>query len=246
MITERKRLEDDLIAALDKANAALAVKSDFLANMTHELRTPLNAIIGFTGLLRKSDALEARDARQVGLVWDASQSLLGVVNDVLDFSRLEAGAVRFETNAFDPAELAGSTVALLAGEARAKGLTLAVTGEGLSGRLLGDGARLRQVLVNFVSNALKFTAQGGVEIQVAQRPDKANRRLRVAVKDTGIGVATDQVEAIFGRFTRSRRLDLAPVWRHRPRIGNLPTHHPRPRRPARRRQRPGPGLDLLV
>ena len=104
VITERKQLEDDLIAALDKANAALAIKSDFLANMTHELRTPLNAIIGFTGLLRKSDALNARDARQVGLVWDASQSLLGVVNDVLDFSRLEAGAVSFETNAFDPAE----------------------------------------------------------------------------------------------------------------------------------------------
>jgi len=202
IISERKRLEGELIRALDDAKAALAVKSDFLANMTHELRTPLNAIIGFSGLLKQSPNLDAADARQVRLVWDASQTLLSVVNDVLDFSKLEASAVEFEAHPFDPAELAETTVSLLSGQAAQKGLTLSASADGPGGLLLGDGPRLRQVLINFISNAVKFTPRGDVRVLVHQTPEGDARRLRVAVQDSGIGVPPEQIDSIFARFTQ--------------------------------------------
>jgi len=203
VITERKRLQQELVLALQDARAALAVKSDFLANMTHELRTPLNAIVGFSGVLKEALDLSARHARQVELIWNASQTLLWVVNDVLDLSKLEAGAIQFENDAFDPTAMTHSTVALLANQASAKGLRMWVEPAGLEGRLLGDGARLRQVLTNFISNAVKFTAQGEIKVLVSQRAEGDQRRLRVAVSDSGIGVATDQIEAIFARFTQA-------------------------------------------
>jgi len=202
IVAERKKLGEELVRALDDANAALAVKADFLANMTHELRTPLNAIVGFTGLLRQSPALDTNDTHQVELVWDASQTLLRVVNDVLDFSRLEAGAVELDDHPFDPTWVAESTLGLLAGQAAAKGLTLGSSTVGASGLLLGDGGRLRQVLLNFVSNAVKFTVRGEIEVRVSQTADGGARRLRMEVKDSGIGVSADQIDTIFGRFTQ--------------------------------------------
>jgi PAS domain S-box-containing protein len=202
-ITDRIALEAELEAAREAAEAAAAVKGDFLANMTHELRTPLNAIIGFSGLLQRSITLSPGDARQVALISDASQTLLGVVNDVLDFSKLEAGAMELDAHAFDPRHLAESTAALLSGQADAKGLTLSVVAEGVQGPLLGDGARLRQVLLNFVSNAIKFTPRGEVRILVSQSVVGDRRRLRIEVRDSGIGVPPDQVDAIFGRFTQA-------------------------------------------
>ena len=203
VITDRKALEQDLINALADARDALTVKSDFLANMTHELRTPLNAIIGFSSLLKTSQSLPPADKRPVELIHDASQALLSVVNDVLDFSRLEAGAVEYELHAFDPEQIARSTTDLLSGQAREKNLTLKVQTEGLSGALLGDGARLRQVLLNFLSNAIKFTVHGEITVTVSQSEDGPMRRLRVAVRDQGIGVPADQSDQIFGRFTQS-------------------------------------------
>ena len=201
--TERKHLERELHRALNEAKSALTAKSDFLANMTHELRTPLTAIVGFSGLLRKADDLNPRHARQVKLISDASENLLSVVNDVLDFSRLEAGAVELDAEPFDPVVMAHSTVALLEGQATSKGLTLSVTSEGFDGALLGDCARLRQVLTNLVSNAVKFTATGGVEVRVRQSMLGDQRKLRVSVQDSGIGVPADQIAGIFGRFTQA-------------------------------------------
>ena len=201
--TERKHLERELHRALDEAKSALTAKSDFLANMTHELRTPLTAIVGFSGLLRKADDLNPRHARQVELISDASENLLSIVNDVLDFSRLEAGAVELDAEPFDPVAMAHSTVALLEGQATSKGLTLSVLSEGFEGALLGDGARLRQVLTNLVSNAVKFTATGAIEVRVRQSRVGDQRKLRVSVQDSGIGVPTDQIAGIFGRFTQA-------------------------------------------
>jgi PAS domain S-box-containing protein len=202
VISERKRLQQELVAALDEAKDALAVKGDFLANMTHELRTPLNAIIGFSGLLKDSETLQEKDKRRVELIHDASQTLLGVVNDVLDFSKLEAGAVEPDVHPFDPADLARSCADLLSGQAKTKGLTLKVTTHGEAGLLLGDGPRLRQVLLNFLSHAVKFTASGEITVQVSQAGGDDRRRLRMSVADQGIGVPPDQVESIFGRFTQ--------------------------------------------
>ncbi len=203
VITERKRLEQELRHALDEANAALSSKSDFLANMTHELRTPLTAIVGFSGLLKGAQDLSRVHARQVEIIHDASENLLSVVNDILDFSRLEAGAVEFEAQVFDPAEMARSTVAMLADQAAAKGLTLDIDFDGLQGQLRGDGARLRQVLTNLLSNAVKFTATGGIRVQVSQSEAGDQRNLRVEVQDSGIGVDADQLEGIFGRFNQA-------------------------------------------
>ncbi len=202
LIGERKRLEGELLTALDEANAALAVKSDFLANMTHELRTPLNAIVGFSGLLKGSTELNPRDARQVTLIWDASQTLLRVVNDVLDFSRLDAGAVEFEAHPFKAEAVAQAAIGLIASQAAAKGLRVNLTAPDAAEPLLGDGARLGQVLLNFLSNAVKFTTQGTIEVVVKQTSEGDRRRLRMAVRDRGIGVDADQRDAIFGRFTQ--------------------------------------------
>ena len=203
VVTERKRLEGELQRALDEANSALQAKTEFLANMTHELRTPLTAIIGFSSLLRKADDLKPRHARHVGLINDASENLLSVVNDVLDFSRLEAGAVELDAQPFDPAAMARSTVAMLHSQAVAKGLEMSLEVEGFEGSLSGDGARLRQALTNLVSNAVKFTPAGEIRVLVRQAKVGDQRKLRMSVQDSGIGMSTDQITGIFGRFTQA-------------------------------------------
>ncbi len=202
-VTARREIEDALRHKQQEAEAAVTAKSDFLANMTHELRTPLNAIIGFSGLLQQSSGLTKPDSRKVDLIKDASEALLSIVNDVLDYSKLEAGAIELDHHPFDPKQVADAAVALLAGQASARGLTLSVEGQGLDGALLGDGARLRQVLLNFLSNAIKFTRRGDIRLVVTQTAEGDRRRLRMEVHDRGIGVAQDQIEAIFGRFTQA-------------------------------------------
>lgn len=203
VITERKQLEIDLTHALELAQAAAAAKSDFLANMTHELRTPLNAIIGFAGVLRGSSALSDRDARHVGLIQDASNTLLSVVNDVLDFSRLEAGGVELDPQPFDPGAMVASCAALIEDQARAKGLVLEVIApEGLRA-MQADAPRLSQVVLNFLSNALKFTNAGRVTLAVVQQVTGDEGILRVEVRDTGIGIAEDQQEGVFERFSQA-------------------------------------------
>ncbi|MBU4436323.1 MAG: PAS domain S-box protein, partial [Alphaproteobacteria bacterium] len=195
-VTQRKKLELDLTHALELAQAAAAAKSDFLANMTHELRTPLNAIIGFAGVLRGSTALSARDARHVGLIQDASNTLLNVVNDVLDFSRLEAGGVELDPRPFDPRAMIESCAALIEEQALARGLTLEVVAPADLRAMEADAPRLTQVLLNFLSNAVKFTNAGGIQVVVEQRLENEAGLLRVEVRDTGIGIARDQLEGV--------------------------------------------------
>ncbi|MDI1366410.1 MAG: ATP-binding protein [bacterium] len=202
-VTQRKKLELDLTHALELAQAAAAAKSDFLANMSHELRTPLNAIIGFAGVLRGSTALSARDARHVGLIQDASNTLLNVVNDVLDFSRLEAGGVELDPRPFDPRAMIESCAALIEEQALARGLTLEVVAPADLRAMEADAPRLTQVLLNFLSNAVKFTNAGGIQVVVEQRLEDEAGLLRVEVRDTGIGIARDQLEGVFERFSQA-------------------------------------------
>jgi PAS domain S-box-containing protein len=202
-ITERKRLELDIAKALQMAEAASAAKSDFLANMTHELRTPLTAIIGFAEVLRRSRNLNKTAARQVGHILDASNTLLSVVNDVLDFSRLEAGGLELDPAPFDPAAMASSCAGLVTERAEAKGLTLRVDiARGVKPMDL-DGPRLSQVLLNFLSNAVKFTAQGSITVVLRQTVDGDQAVLRGEVVDTGIGIAPEHRENIFDRFSQA-------------------------------------------
>jgi PAS domain S-box-containing protein len=206
-ISKRKALESELKDALARSEAAAAAKTDFLANMTHELRTPLTAILGFAGVMRHSKTLSQQDAHHAGLIHDASQTLLGVIGDVLDFSKLEAGAFELDPEPFDPAATARSAVAIIADQAAAKGLTLTTRIDDLPPALIGDAPRLRQVLLNFLSNAIKFTREGGVELALSHRLGDGlageTRRLRIAVRDTGIGVDKDQIGSLFTRFTQA-------------------------------------------
>ncbi|HYE46592.1 MAG TPA: ATP-binding protein [Caulobacter sp.] len=205
-ITNRKRLQAELEATAERAEAAAAAKADFLANMTHELRTPLTAIIGFSEVLGRSRGMDPVDARHVSLIRDASTTLLGVVNSVLDYSKLEAGGLEFDPQPFDPAALALSVISLVHDQAAAKGLclTLEPGGAGAPGTgLLGDGTRISQVLLNFLSNAIKFTAAGTVRVTVDRRPSAGGERLRMEVEDSGMGIASDKLETLFERFTQA-------------------------------------------
>jgi len=202
-ITERKRLELDIAKALALAEAASAAKSDFLANMTHELRTPLTAIIGFAEVLRRWGRLDETAARQAGHILDASNTLLGVVNDVLDFSRLEAAGLDLDPAPFDPAAMASSCAALVEERAGAKGLVVIVQADEAGAPMNLDGPRLSQVLVNFLSNAVKFTARGAITVRLTQKVEGDQALLRGEVIDTGIGIAPENREAIFDRFSQA-------------------------------------------
>ncbi len=202
-ITERKQLELDIAKALEMAETASAAKSDFLANMTHELRTPLTAIIGFAEVLRRSRDLSKTASRQVGHILDASHTLLSVVNDVLDFSRLEAGGLELDPVPFDPAAMASSCAALVEERAVAKGLAVRVKAPKSLKPMNLDGPRLSQVLLNFLSNAVKFTAHGSITVALNQTVDGDQAMLRGEVIDTGIGIAPEHRDNIFDRFSQA-------------------------------------------
>ncbi len=204
-VTERKRLEDALAEARHAAEAASAVKSQFLANMSHELRTPLNSIAGFSQLLTKSPALKADDRRYAELVARSGQDLLRLVNDLLDFSSLEAGALNLDPQPFDVARLVERSVEGFRLDADAKGVALEVKiDDGVERRLIGDEARINQVLLNLIGNACKFTDSGAVHVSVrALDRRRESQTLRFEVRDTGIGIAAGKEHEVFQRFTQA-------------------------------------------
>lgn len=199
-VTARKAAEAEAVSAREAAEVAARAKADFLANMSHELRTPLTAVIGFAGLLKASDRLSEVDRSHAERVSEASEALLAVINDILDFSKLDADAVELDSRTFDVAAMARGAAAMLERQAEAKGLELIVDIDAaVPAAVVGDEGRLRQVALNFLSNAVKFTASGRVSLSVSW-PDE---RLRVAVTDSGIGIAPDKIEALFDRFTQA-------------------------------------------
>ncbi|QTN19660.1 PAS domain S-box protein [Brevundimonas sp. AJA228-03] len=207
-IGSRKETEAALRAARAEAEAASQAKSEFLANMSHELRTPLTSILGFSRLIGASGDLSASDRGYLDLIRTAGETLLTVVNDILDFSKLEAGALTLDLEPFSAAALAEGATALLRDQAEAKGLVL--TCETLCGgvagdaRLVGDVTRLRQVLLNLLSNAVKFTEKGSVRLILSiETDDEGTAVLSASVTDTGLGLAPDQIEQMFERFTQA-------------------------------------------
>lgn len=198
-ISRRKALEAQLEQARAEAEVAAAVKAEFLANMSHELRTPLTSIIGFTGLTLEQQ-LPDLVRNYVGRVDNAGRALLCTVNDILDFSKLEAGRVAIRPEPTDIDALARSTLELFTPQAGAKDLDLDLDLATEQASIVADPDRLRQVLLNLIGNAVKFTSQGGVRVAVTW--NAVDERLRVAVYDTGDGIPADKLDRLFRRFSQ--------------------------------------------
>jgi PAS domain S-box-containing protein len=200
-VTEQKLLEGRLRQAQADAEAAAAVKSEFLANMSHELRTPLTSIIGFTNLAATQPELSVLSRTYVSRVRDASQALLCTVNDILDFSKLEAGQLSIQPRPTAVADLCRSTLDLFAPQAAAKDVDLVYDDAGADELLLAiDPDRIRQILLNLVSNAVKFTDKG--QVRLSSRYDAAGGLLWVEVADSGAGIPQDKQARLFQRFSQ--------------------------------------------
>ena len=200
-VTERRRLMTDLMLARAAAEQAAAVKGEFLANMSHEIRTPLTSICGFTRLAREQADLTEDTSRYIDRISSASDALLAIVNDVLDFSKLEAGEIRLERRPVDLNGLMQDTANLFSGQSAEKGLSLSLScGPAVPEALMIDPDRLRQILINLVGNGIKFAETGGV--RVGADYDPAQQMLRVEVADTGPGIPQDRLNLLFQRFSQ--------------------------------------------
>jgi signal transduction histidine kinase len=201
---ERARAEAD--DARRRAEAAARVKSEFLANMSHELRTPMTAILGFADVLESGGAGEAERRDYLRTIRRSGEHLLALINDVLDFSKIEAGCMAVESIDVSPLQVVGDALAMLRERAESKGLMLRTGCDGpVPVTVRSDPTRLRQILINLVGNAIKFTDSGSVDVRIrmATPPDAERPLMEFAVRDTGIGLAPEAIDRLFRPFTQA-------------------------------------------
>ncbi len=201
MVDERTR---ELRQAMEAAQGASRAKSEFLANVSHEIRTPLNGMIGLADMLALS-RLDERQGDWVRGILASAETLLALINDILDFAKIESGRLELDHGPFCPADLARQTLGLLAGRAQQRGVPLVLRAMGDEQALVvGDERRVRQVLLNLLGNAIKFTERGQIDLTLSltPMPDGASQSVTFTVKDTGIGIPREKLEMIFESFTQ--------------------------------------------
>jgi PAS domain S-box-containing protein len=201
-ISSLKQMEASLMLERDKAEAASRSKSEFLANMSHEIRTPLNGVIGFSDLLMKTE-LNDSQRKYMQMVNTSAHSLLDIINDILDFSKIEAGKLELSEEKTDIINLCSQSIDIVKHQAHAKSLEILLDiAPDLNRFVYADPVRLRQILVNLLGNAVKFTTEGEVELKVRSTPDENSDELMFtfAIRDTGIGIAPQNIEKIFNAF----------------------------------------------
>ncbi|HTJ63099.1 MAG TPA: PAS-domain containing protein [Alphaproteobacteria bacterium] len=205
-ITAAKQAAAEIEAARDAAESANRAKSVFLASMSHEIRTPMNGVLGFAELLQLDAGLSPAQRSHVRGIYDAGKSLLALINDILDFSKIEAGKLEIESIAMSPETVVDGAVSILRSQFVSKGVALSVELEpDVPGWVMGDPMRVRQNLLNLMSNALKFTEKGSVVVRVRRQTEPDGEKLRFEVEDTGIGIPADRLHLLFEEFSQVDR-----------------------------------------